>query len=279
MSITVFVSNRTFSLTPSSNASISSIIEQTLAKAKITESNYGAYYQDKLITDVSKTLRQAQIPQGASIYLRKQSGKAKSKPVKVALQVPSGKRLAQEIDSNTSLLDLLKQAGNQTGLNFTEVNQPFSIPEIVFMNRKFNLSQLQTVSIASIGAQDGLLRLTITPSKQTLEAYQQANPTIPLLLKPPEDHPIQEQPVQLTQSGSIVSEQTTEPEITKLEEPIEETKAEEPIQLSASGSSLLNPNGSQADVPVELVIPERYMRYISKSKVAKLPQSTKLSGA
>jgi len=256
MSVSVLVcGGKTVSVPYSQTSAVSSVITQSLSKAKVNcekDDNYALYYNNKKL-DNSNTMRRSGIPQGASLILKKLNSKKKVQETKIALQLPTKppKRLAATLPSNFTLWDVLVHFESEIGKNISSsLDEAYSYPAITFMNRNFaSISDLQSNSIASLGANGGLFKLSFgNPSGKTPRDLG----IVPEPQQSYEENPAQEQE-NLPKGEATENEVVSTREHEKPEKPTEEpTKQTEAINETARQVKL-EPSSEDimSDVPVD----------------------------
>ena len=189
---------KTATFNPTPGLTLSALVQQAVAKFNLPKEGreYELIYQNKPV-DVSLPFRLSKIPQTATLELQtKKKNTKKIQPCKIALQLPTGKRVTGEFPSSASLWDILLHFQLEAGLNLTiDKEKAYFEPEIMFLQRKFKkFSELKNSSLSSISASGGLLRLSVTPSGKSLGQIMEASPDFPVPSPPstPSDSIVEE---------------------------------------------------------------------------------------
>lgn len=163
MSLLVRLTNNSVNVPYSPTTTISSVISSALKKGNIDTKptdHFVLRYNNKDL-EHSHTLKRAGVAQGSTVTLHRVK-QSKGKQTKVALQLPGGKRVFGNFPLNNTLWDILVYFESEIGKNIcSSLDENYSYPQLTFMNRKFDsISALQSNTIALLGAQNGLFRLS-----------------------------------------------------------------------------------------------------------------------
>lgn len=164
MSLLVRFTNKSVNVPYSPTTTISAVITSALKKGNIEAKptdNFVLRYNNKDL-DNSQTLKRAGIVQGSTVSLHKVRKSKTQQPTKIAIQLHTGKRVFANLPITSTLWDVLVAFESEIGKNIcSSPDSNYSYPQLTFMNRSFSsISDLQSNTISSLGAQNGLFRLS-----------------------------------------------------------------------------------------------------------------------